>query len=464
MKRLKICLILISFFTVKLSLAQVNQLLFFNGGELSAQFKVTQNLIAPVSGSQLIENPALVAFSKKPQMKFCWIPPIRYDLSQYGNVTRQLNQQVDQIVVPFRTPTTAFKYPHLAVKIGVNSSLQSLGMVVPVEGSVFSIGYRNLLDFQMDLLGKSHDATIETSVGETSYIFNSENDMILDFQLSGQVLQFGIARNLHKQWLLGFQVTGYYVQASATGFLNTQGSFYDGAEIYFFNDADAGWQNHFFQRLNAGYQGTGIGLKYGAAFQPNSQWLLDLLIELIPNFSLSGDLDLVQYKFSALNTAVLFENISGNVIEPDQIDTVRPTRTYAINNQIDRRIVMRLPSQISFGSTLIRESWRFHSRLSIYLRELSFHYLNTRAGLKPIFAFKLGATLPFLKIDTGFILLKEIREGLDKHIDVNRPKFKLPVPILSFRSGFTVSQHYQVGGSVTVLPVPVFHLNFTTSL
>lgn len=479
-KYIKFLILLIVIVNQNVSVSQpVNTITRFQGGRYRAKIQLAANLLndfqspvnewnnlANISTKNVWGNPAHLAALTKHSFSIEWMPGYQFSLGRIFDINQYARDYVDQIITRFNPDSKSISYPNVDATIRMNGQFGNFAFTLVSDYLTFAIGYQQSMHLSLNMFGSGQESTIQAknSIYSEPVIFNNFTNLALNSQLTAQQLSFGIARNLHESWDLGLSVTTYFIRALADGTIDTQGGFYYLDAEYFFNDPEANWRNDFTQRMNADYRGQGIGFKSGGVFHPSDSYQLDLFFEYIPKFTITGNLDIIQNKFRALNEAALFENGGGNLIRPEKLDETRLTYTYPFYNQIDNSIIVRLPSQVSLGGAIFRDNWTIFSRMSLYFREMSLHYLNSKAGLRPYVGLKLGFAHRWFTVKSGFIIGKKIRAGLDKHINPSRPKMTLPVPMLVFSRGYQFQQEYQVEGALTLLPIPGIKLNFILSL
>lgn len=411
-------------------------------------------------------NSANLVMIEGPSFTIEWAPPIAFSLNSFYDLGESVRNNVNILTDSNGGRPDYLEYPNVNSGMNINGYLTNFSFAMPFYSSVIGLGYKQIYNLELDIFSDGHEASIliEPESGAGPVIFNNFFKLNFNSVFSAQQLKLSYARKFNKKFESGISFNYYFLNALAQGVLDVQGGILYNGKEYFFNDPATPWRTNLNQSLDLDYKGSGLGIKCGFIYKPSESLYLDFDFEYIPVISIQGELEFQQNSLPFLNTSALFEDPELALIRTDKLDYEHLSRTYIFENQLDKTIQIRMPSYLSVGMMSNKAHWKIYSRFRLYFRELSFHYLNTKSGLKPYFGLDFGIKNKWFQMNSGLIFAKEIRIGMDKWINTTRPLMTVPVPNLSFTSGYQFQMQQRVDAELSILPIPGLKLSYKLSL
>jgi len=148
-------------------------------------------------------------------------------------------------------------------------------------------------------------------------------------------------------------------------------------------DFENGEQNDLNQSIYTQFNGKGMGFKVGNFFQPNKNFAIGAVLEIIPPMNFNGDMKVEQNMMPALNANALTGEADEDeeIIDPAKLDLAKLTLTTPYENPIDDKcevnfsifFYIRYGLQIRFFKNNI---WRTDKRViyKLPLTNINFNY------------------------------------------------------------------------------------------
>ncbi len=415
----------------------------FDGGHLGLDFRLGSNLFgtgmgdgsfgrvqsaySPFDGGSVFGNPAQLSFLDKPQLGLEFRFPIwngswglgPQSLLSRSDVRQRTDDVMTDMLYPAGPPPAYTDISRLGV--GQPRQLSAFWLSWPVNEHVtIGAGYRQPLlataSVDWDGLSVNMTGTQSSASGSTPI------DLLLEMTLNGRSnvtlneISIGTGGLLERYYFgsVWWGITFFRTYASTRLDVTAEprGSVaLAGSERHFFNDPtdgtldrDAGESNQFWWRMQAGYQGGGMGARLGFVHRTyGDRFGSSFLLSIPPRLRLWDP-----KAFAESHVPVFFDMVGSldaidadnvDLIDIDQVDLGRPTLTRQTRDYLGPDVLVRMPTTLTLGMDLplgrhrvVINGLRYLGPLSIegdYSRENG-EVQSFRVGVQPSWGVRFG--------------------------------------------------------------------------
>jgi len=467
-----------------------NTFRWFRGGSVDVNFSLQTDLFYGIGGkfsnscvslkkdvSSIYWNPAQLSFLPYRQVELDFIPPFSLNVGDYYDVESEVEASINNAIADYKTSETTVEYTKVTPVYNHAGGLNNFSISIPVSKmwtkSAIAFSYSRAIDVQLNLLGNGLSTLldIKKDVGDQKMLVKFRNDIDINFLFRMQLnrMSFALAKKWTPTFSTGITVNRYVGEIFVDGKFKIDGIMEIAGTEYAFNDPydpridfENGEQNDLNQSIFTQFDGKGWGVKLGNIYQPNKNFAVGAVMEIVPPMHFNGDMNVKQNMMPALNSNALIGETNGDeeIIDPIKLDLAKLTLTEPYENPTDDLCEVRLPSSFILGMAYKVGFLKGSLNVIGYFGQFSFSTLGVTRGAKLKYGVRSAFDLRLFQLGLGFTALDEIKEGTDSDDEAVK---NVLLPQLSLGFGYSVTRHLKTEALLFVAPTPVFKWNFLLS-
>ncbi len=466
---------------------QENTLRWFRGGKVDIDFSLQTDLFCGIGGkfsnscaslnkdvSSIYWNPAQLAFIPYRQVELDFIPSFNLNVGDFYDISAEVQASVDNAIADYKTSETTVEYTEVDPVYNHAGGLNNASISIPASKmwahSAIAFSYSRAMDIQLNLLGNGLSSLldIKKNVGDQTMIVKFRNDLDMNFKLRLQInrMSFALAKKWATTFSTGITINRYYGNISVYGKFNIDGIMEIAGNEYAFNDPydphidfENGEQNDLNQSIYTKFDGKGMGFKVGNFFQPNKNFAIGAVLEIIPPMYFNGEMKVEQNMMPALNVNALTGEADEDeeIIDPAKLDLAKLTLTTPYENPTDDQCEVNFPSSFTLGMAYKLGFLKGNINFTNYFGQFSFSTLGVTRGAKFNYGIRSAFDFKLFQISLGVTAIDEIRKGTDNDEEAAK---NILLPQFSLGFGYRINKHLRSEALLFLAPTPVCKWTF----
>ncbi|MCK5739595.1 hypothetical protein KAH55_10450 [bacterium] len=425
-------------------------------------------------------NPAHLAYLQRRQLVVDYIPRFNINSDNLYDFNNELDDEIDNAFADYDIPEGNLVSPNFSGAYEQKGGFFAFAGVIPYywQNRIWAIGASVYKPFSMNLNfnGNGLEALAETvkSMGGFSQPIQLQTNLDFNFEARVDVLTANLAfATAVTPWFnTGMTLEYHHIQMKVDGVAKIDGIMSTAGLEFYFNDPndphidfENGEQNDLNQYINGQYDGQYINIRWGNSLRVNQNLFVDATFNFAPEFTLDGDLTIVQNNIAALNTDVLFGDEEGDFFDPEKLDLAKLTLTERVEHPENRQLTFSTPSSLTVGLAYQLAFIRGFVNSSFYFTDFSVRYLKddnqeVTVGLKYKYGLRAGLDFRIFRLDAGVIMADEVHEGFAGD-DEYEPFTDLPLFQAAIGTGFRFLKHYRFDVVAFLTPTPLLKTAFS---
>jgi hypothetical protein len=425
MKTFLILLILLNATLIIGQTTPENVILLLDGGQTNVDVTFYWQLL---SGGQNIgftsagpwdiwSNPASLVSFKKSYFSIGVGPALLGSADDFTDVDAEIKAQVSEKIKDYRSKETFVIFPKIKSQFGQHWGLVGSQLAYPFKlGKIhhvlsFDVGQ----PFVLNLKAKNNGLTtmIETrkEVGDQDKVIHMRLNTLLNANISLKATKYrvGLARQISEKLATGFGLGQTFVKLHSNIAANIEGMMETAGSEYAFNDPydpridfEAGETNRLDQSVLMDFDGSSFNFDIGLLYKMSNSWVVGTSASINSKTTLTGNMDVNQYKIPALNADALFEE--GNeddLVNPTKLNLAKLTLTEPVQNKETDSIDLNFPNalgiQLSYQKPIFETTFSFRP----YFGEFGYTFLDNKYYFDLSYDVSAEIVWGFLKLAVG---------------------------------------------------------------
>ena len=402
-----------------------NVILLFDGGQTKVDFTFYWQLL---SGGQNIgfnsagpwdiwTNPASLITFKKSYLGLGIEPALLGNAHSFSDVDAEIKNQVDESIVDYKSSESQIVYPKIESQFGQRGGFYGFQLAYPFKhGKSFNvlsidIGQPFLLDLDVSNNGLATMIETRKEVGDQDKVIHMRLNTLLnaDISIKSTKYRVGLARQLSQRLAAGIGLGQTFINLNSNIAANIEGMMETAGAEYAFNDPydprinfEAGETNRLDQSVLMDFDGASMNFDVGVLYKLTDSWIVGTSASINSKATLSGNMDVKQFKIPALNTDALFaDETEEDLVDPTKLNLAKLTLTEPVHNRTTKTFVLSFPSSIGFQLSYQKPVFETTFSFRSYIGEFGYTFLESEYFFDMAYDLNAEIVWGFFKMSVG---------------------------------------------------------------